>query len=266
MVLAGAVALIATTGAVGQETDVDVIRRTEEVAGKGSWGLAGSFSSAGESWSGIDLWGDPYTAVQTVDHRRLTLSGSMCLVDWIRLGAALTMDEVRTATLLESNALISDRLCSEEATSFSIHTEFIGDSGSRFDPRARLSLGSVRTEQEADRIGMWFGVAGSASYILDPVVLAATLDWSLASEEPHQWLSISISVGLVANSRITLSMETSTSHAVSAIAVPSSTVALRSSIALTADRSVRAELSFAVQPGSDTDAVSIGIGIRGTTP
>ncbi|MBN1858360.1 hypothetical protein JW848_04050, partial [Candidatus Bipolaricaulota bacterium] len=60
--------------------------------------------------------------------------------------------------------------------------------------------------------------------------------------------------------------EASTSHAVSAIAVPSSSVALRTSVDLTADRSLRVEVVAAVHAGGDSEAVSVGIGVHGTTP
>ena len=265
IVLAGVVSLIAASSAAGQEANVGVIRRAEEVAGKGTWSLVGLFSSAGEAWSGVDLWGDPYTAVQTIDRRRLTMAASVCLDEYARFGAALNLEQVQTAILMEANTSSSEERRSDRAVSFSIHAEFIGDSGSQFDPRVRLSLGSSRTQQCGDCLGMWFGIAGSASYILDPMVFAGTLDWSLSNRSPSQWLAVSISVGLVANSRVTIALEASLSHAVAAVAIPTSTITMRTSVSLTADRSRRIEMSVAIHPGSQGQTMAIGFGIRGTT-
>ncbi|MBN1858287.1 hypothetical protein JW848_03675, partial [Candidatus Bipolaricaulota bacterium] len=134
-ILANSILLIGGGAVAEQVPGSGVIRRASEVTGTGSWGLAGSFSGAGESWSGVDLWGDPYVAVQTVDRRRLMLSGSVCLNEHVRIGAALDIEHVRTALLVESGSPANVQRRSGRATSFSIHTEFLGDSGSRFDPR-----------------------------------------------------------------------------------------------------------------------------------
>ncbi len=251
---------------IGQEARVDVIRRVEEVAGKGTWGVAGSFSSAGESWSGFDLWGVPYMAVQTVDSRGVTMAGSVCVDPRVRVGADLSVDRLRTSLRMESGGSVSEQRYSEQGMVFSTFVEFTGDSANLFDPRVRMTLASYGRSQENERSGTMFGIAGSASYILDPVVFAGTLDWGLSSKAPNQRLTASISVGLVANSRITMAVEASRSRAIACIAVPRSTMTMRTSIALEADRSKYLDLSVTLHPGDDARTMTIGVGVRGTAP
>ena len=262
----GVLLVLFAASVIGQEARVGVIRRVDEVAGKGTWGVSGSFSSAGESWSGLDLWGVPSTAVQTVDSRGVTMAGSVCVDPRIRLGATLSVDRLRTSLRTESGGSVSEQRYSEQGTVFSTFVEFTGDSANLFDLRVRMTLASCGRSQENERLGTMFGIAGSASYILDPVVFAGTLDWSLSSKAPNQRLTASMSVGLVANSRITMAVEASRSRAIACIAVPRSTITMRTSVALAADRSRHLDLSATLHPGDDARTMTIGVGIRGTTP
>ena len=262
----GVVCVLLGASVIGEGLPIDVIRRVEEVAGRGAWGVSASFSNVGESWSGMDLWGGPYTAVQTVDCRSVTLAGSVYVDTRVRLGTVLSVDRIRTSLRMESGESVSEQRCSEQATAFSGYAEFTGDSASLFDPRVRVTLGSYGSSQENERPGTAFGIAGSASYILDPAVFAGTLDWGLWSEAPNQRLTVSISVGLVANSRITMAVEASRSRAIACIAVPRSTITIRTSIALAADRSKHLDLSATLHPGDAARTMTIGVGVRGTVP
>lgn len=260
-------AVVLVAGAAsGQDGGSDVIRRVEQTGGRVTWQLAGSFSCGGESWAGVDRWGVAYAAVQTIERRGLTVSGTVCLDEHVRLGAALNVDRIDSCVRIETDDSLSDERSTEQGTSFSIDAAFSGDGGHPFDPRVWLTLASFGTAWEHHTPGMLFGIAGSVSYILDPVVFAGTLDWNLTSEPPNQRLSTTFSVGLVANSRVTMILAATLRRAIGAIAVPSSTIAFLTCVSLASDRSGRIELRISFDPGNTTEAMTIVIGVGGVVP
>ncbi len=95
--------------------------------------------------------------------------------------------------------------------------EYRLDPKSAWDPRISFSFGQP-----------WQGeVEASASLLRDPVVLVGRVSMLTQADAPHNWLSLTLGAGLVANAWIDLSATAGATIPTSGVGVPITTIGLR---------------------------------------
>jgi hypothetical protein len=176
-----------------------------------------AYSPRGEQGIGVDESGSPYQYVRFYAERRVALFATLNLTGNSELG--LEFEETSTC-LKERRLYVSQDLetvFTSWGFSFSSFYEQRMKPTSRLDPRVRVSFGSPAGT----------GIAVSASYILDPVVLAGTLGLRYRMERPCNWLTLDVGAGFVANSHVSLIASGSLGVPLDTAGLPASSVSFQ---------------------------------------
>ena len=221
------------------QTPFQPLQRPAETSGQYTWQLDLSYIPYGVSGFSVDEYGQPYSYTRFSQEWRLGISGTFVLGGGWKMGFSAsdlsTIDkEKRKYADHESdlNSIYHD-------FAYSISSEYRLDSKSAWDPRISISLGSP-----------WEGEIGvSASLLRDPVVLVGRVSMLTRADAPHNWLSLSLGAGFVANAWINLSASASVTVPTRGVGLPTTTVGLRALYSLDSEskKEVGVRVTLSVQ-------------------
>ena len=200
-----------------QAPEFDPLRLAEDTdEAQVSWDVSLAYHPQGSAGAGYDDHGQFYTFVRFSDQWQSSVSMSWLFTPCHKLGTALTQS---TTTLYERRlyeSFESEETSTSRGFSHSSYYEYRIAPGSSLDPRFRLSY----------RSPSWLGLAASVSRILDPVVLTAMVGVVHRHQRPHNWGDLSVSAGLVANSRVTFTVSSGLAVPLQDAGLPTASIGL----------------------------------------
>jgi len=236
----------------------DPLRRAEdEKTAQLSWAIAAAYYPQGMEGAGFNEYGEYFTFVRFSAERQLSLSVSWSFNRCHKLGMSLVE---RATTLRERRWFATDEweaISVVTGLTYSSYYEHRIAPGSEFDPRVRIS-----SHEFPDA----FGLGVSASRILDPVVLAGMLELVHRPERPLNWLNLSLSAGLVANSRVTFATSAGLSVPVHDTGLPSASVALRTRYSLGPGEGLELSLQVSLLIQGQSSWMGVTLSIQGRGP
>ena len=232
--------------------------RLAEDAGEAqiSWDVSLAYHPQGSTGVGYDNLGQFYTFVRFSSKWQSSVSMSWSFSPCHKLGTTLTQS---ITTVYERRWYVAgewDGSSSTEAFTYSSYYEYRMSPDSQLDPRIRLSHQYPHA----------FGVAASASCILDPVVLAGMIGIAYRRERPHQWVDVSLNAGLVANSRVTFTASGGLTVPVNDAGLPSASAGFCARYALEPGGSLELALRTSLHVQGESTWAGITISIRGRDP
>ena len=221
-----------------------------------SWDVSLAHHPQGSTGVGYDNLGQFYTFMRFSDQWQSSVSISWLFAGCHKLGTALTQS---TTTLYERRlygSFESEETSTSRGFSHSSYYEYRIAPGSSLDPRFRLSY----------RSPSWLGLAASASRVLDPVVLTAMVGVVHKHQRPFNWGELSVSAGLVANSRVTFTASSGLAVPLQDAGLPTASIGLcaRYSLGTAGDLHLTVQTTLHVQGQSAWIAPSLSI--RGRRP
>ncbi len=199
------------------QTPFQPLQRPAETSGQYTWQLYLSYTPTGASGFGVDEYGQPYSYTRFSQDWQLGVSGTFVL----GAGWKMEFSASDSSTIDKETREYADHTTDLNSTrhdfSYSISSEYRMDPKSAWDPRISISLGSP-----------WEGEIGvSVSLLRDPVVLVGQVSILTQAEEPHNWLSLALGAGFVANAWINLSASASVTIPTRGVGLPTTTIDLR---------------------------------------
>ena len=232
----------------------DPLRRADdEETAQLSWAIAAAYYPQGMEGAGFDESGEYFTFVRFSGERRLSLSASWSFNRCHKLGMSLVE---RTTTLRERRWFATDEweaISVVTGLAYSSYYEYRIAPGSEFDPRVRVSCEFPEA----------LGLAASASCILDPVVLAGMLKLVHRPDRPVNWLNLSLSAGLVANSRVSFATSAGLSVPVHDTGLPSASLTLRTRYSLDPGEGLELSLQVSLLMQGQSSWMGITLSIQG---
>jgi len=237
-----------------QTEPFDVLRLAEDTSeAQISLDLSLSFHPQGSTGAGYDDLGNLYTFVRFSDQWQSSISVSWSFRPCHRLGAALTRS---TTTLYERRlyeSTESHETSASSSLSYSSYYEYRVDPGSPLDPRLRLSY----------RSPSWFGLAISINRLLDPVVLTSMVGLVHQHQRPLNWAELSLSAGLVANSRVTYTVSSGLSTPVQDAGLPSASIGLSTRYSIDPNGSLQLSVQTTLHIQGQSSWIAPSVSIRG---
>ena len=235
----------------------DPLRRADdEETAQLSWVIAAAYYPQGMEGAGFDEDGEYFTFVRFSGERRLSLSASWSFNRCHKLGMSLVE---RTTTLRERRWFAAgewEAISVVTGLAYSSYYEHRIAPDSVLDPRVRVSYEFPEA----------FGLAASVSCILDPVVLAGTLELVHRPERPLNWLNLSLSAGLVANSRVTFATSAGLSVPVHDTGLPSASVTLRTRYSLDPGEGLELSLQVSLLMQGQSSWMGVTLSVQGRGP
>jgi hypothetical protein len=242
---------------MGLAHSFDPLRRAEdEETAQLSWAIAAAYYPQGVEGAGLDEYGEYFTFVRFSGERRLSLSASWSFTRCHKLGMSLVE---RTTTLRERRWFATgewEAISVVTGVAYSSYYEYRIAPDSVLDPRVRISC----------KFPEAFGLAASASCILDPVVLAGMLELVHKPDHPLNWLNLSLSAGLVANSRVTFATSAGLSVPVHDTGLPSASVALRTCYSIDPGEGLELSLQVSLLMQGQSSWMGVTLSIQGRGP
>jgi len=243
--------------ALGQAAPFDPLRRAEdEGEAQLSWVISLAYHPQGSSGAGYDDLGEFYTFVRFSEQWQSSASMSWSFSPCHKLGTALTQS---TTTLFERRQYASsesDETSTSRGFSYSSYYEYRIAPGSPLDPRFRLSY----------RSPSWFGIAASVSRVLDPVVLTAMVGLVHKHQRPLSWADLSLSAGLVANSRVTFTVSSGMTVPVQDAGLPSASIGLCARYSLEPSGGLQLSVQTTLHMQGQSSWIAPAVSIRGQHP
>jgi len=221
-----------------------------------SWDVSLAYHPQGSTGIGHDALGHFYTFVRFSGTWQSSVSMSWSLSPCHKLGTALTQSTTALyeRRLYESSE--SEVTSTSRDFSYSNYYEYRIAPGSSLDPRLRLSY----------RSPSWFGLAASVSRILDPVVLAAMVGFVHKHQRPLDWVDLSLSAGLAANSRVTFTASSGIAVPVQDAGLPSASVGLCARYSRDSSGGLQLSVQATLHMQGQSSWVAPSVSIRGRHP
>lgn len=150
----------------------------------------------------------------------------------------------------------SEETSTTSTNSYSSYYEHRIAPGSALDPRLRFSY----------RFPSELGFAVSVSRIADPVVLAAMAGLVTQHERPHNWADVSLSAGLVANSKMTLTASGGLTVPIEDAGLPSASVGLGARYSRGSGQGLHLSVQVALHIQGQSSWIAPSVSIRGRHP
>jgi len=251
------VGLLCPATGIAQAPAFDPIRLAEDAdEAQVSWDVALAYHPQGSTGLGCDELGRYFTFVRFSSHWQSNVSASWSFQPCHKLGMTLgqsttTLHERRLYELTES-----EETSTTKGFSYSSYYERRIAPGSPLDPRLRLSY----------RAPSGFGLAASASRVVDPVVLAGMVGLVHQHERPFNWVDVSLSAGLVANSRVSLTASGVLAVPVRDAGLPSASMGLCARYSLAASGGLQLSVQTTLHMRGQSSWIASSLSIRGRHP
>jgi hypothetical protein len=199
------------------QTSFQPLQRVEETSGQYTWQLDLGYTPTGESGFGVDEFGQPYSYIRFSQGWRLGISGTFVLGAGWKMGFSVADLRTIDKETRKYSDHDSDLNSVHHDFAYSMSYEYRIDPKSTWDPRISFSFGHP-----------WQGEVGAtASLLRDPVVLVGRVSMLTQADEPHNWLSLTLGAGFVANAWIDLSASVGATIPTSGVGIPITTIGLR---------------------------------------
>ena len=221
------------------QTSFQPLQRPAETSGQYTWQLDLSYTPAGETGLGVDKFGQPYSYTRFSQERGLSLSGTFVVGGGWKMGLDFTDFSTVVEELREYSNHKADLNFTHRSFAYSIFSEYQLNPKSAWDPRVSISFGSP-----------WLAKIGaSASLLRDPAVLVVRVSMLTQAEEPHNWLSLELGAGFVANAWIDLSTSASMTIPTRGVGLPTTTIGVRALYSLDSEskKEVGGRITLSVQ-------------------
>ena len=199
------------------QTSFQPLQRPTESGGQYTWEMNLAYTPSGQEGFAVDEFGQPYSYTRFSQHWQFSISGTVSLSsDWKIgfSGANSTTERKETRKYFDHE---TDLKSTQHDFAYSMSSEYRIDPKNAWDPRISLSFGHP-----------WQGSVGvSASLLRDPVVLVGRVKMLTQADEPHNWLSLALGTGFVANARTNLSTSANITIPTRGVGLPTSTIGIR---------------------------------------
>lgn len=235
----------------------DSLLREDDVLDPGlTWELAGGFFPHGSEGVALDEQGDYYQFIRFTGERQLSFSAIWRSERGIRIGMAMKDSLVEIREL----RAYADRECEVQSSVsqiiFASYCEFRVAPRNLLDPRVRI----------AGTAGRGIELAASVSHVFDPTALACMVGVEGTVDYPHTWLNVTLSAGLVANSRVSLSVVGQWSVPLEGAGLPTSVLSLHSRYSLDYEAHRTLQFRLALSTLGPTTWLGFGCSIRMSSP
>ncbi len=192
------------------QVPIDPLVRPEEPPGHYTWRIGFGYTPYVISGLEVDDLGIPYEYLRLAHEFRLVLGGDVKLLSDVKAGVEVaSVNSVIEEKRFYPHEII-DLSYTREKLAYAAYWEWRLDSESPWDPRVSLSFGDPWHTK----------LAVSASFIRDPVVLAAEAGFQSREEEPKRWFSLGLGCGFVANPWIRFAFAASLAVPISGVGFP----------------------------------------------
>ena len=174
------------------ETPIDPVRLVGSTDGRLLWQAALGYSASGLEGFGIDESGSAYAYVLLTQNWTLSASAAIDLSSTMGVGASLTLQREDTAERRQYANQETNTSSSGRSMACRVWQQFRLDAANEFDPRLTIAAGYPASG----------GFLISGSLLRDPVILTAQVGLQGSQTLPAVWLTLSLGVGFIANSRI----------------------------------------------------------------
>ena len=214
--------------------------------------LNASYSPQGRSGSAIDMSGEIYNYTALIEETSLGVTGIAGLSMSSRVGFLLTSSSWKLSEerLYATGPQVTSSSGSHLSSCVFFEQRLLPNHP--LDPRIRVSFTNPGLS----------GISISASYILDPVVLAGKVDFLGSARSPTNWISVTWSVGFAANARLSLVAIGYLGVPINGLDVPSTSIGLRARIAQDHQRQREMDVEFAWVMIGETPHVMIELCLR----
>ena len=239
---------------IAQAPTFDPLRRMEDQEeAQVSWDASLAYYPRGSTGVGCDESGQYFTFVRFSGQCQSDISLSWTFNRCHKLGMTLSQ---ATTTIFERRWYAAgewEQSSSTRTFTYSGYYEYRIDPDSQFDPRIRLSSQYPHA----------LGLAASASCVLDPVVLAGMIGIVHKHDRPHRWIDASLSAGLVANSRVTLTASGGLIAPVNDAGLPSASAGFCARYALVPNGELELAVRTSLHVQGESTWTGITVSIRG---
>jgi len=225
------------------------LRRVDDVVdARFTWEVAGAYYPQGTEGVGMDQQGEYFTFTQFTGETQLSASATW---RFSRIASLSVTVKERVANVRELRTYATGELetvASYSDVSFASSVEYRVAPDDALDPRIRITHSPPAST----------AVSVLLSYVFDPVVLGCLAGIEGTAEYPPTWLTVSLSAGLVANSRVDVSVTGQWRIPLEGAGLPTSAIGLHSRYSF--DNHSRRTLHFRVTLSTSGQTTWVGFG------
>lgn len=221
------------------QTPFQPLQRPSESGGQYTWQMNLGYTPSGQEGFGVDEFGQPYSYTRFSQDWQFGISGTLSLNSEWKMGFSGANSTTQHREARKYFNRETDLKSTQHDFMYSISSEYRIDPKSAWDPRLSLSFGHP-----------WQANVGvSVSLLRDPVVLVGQVNMLTQADEPHNWFSLALGAGFVANASINLSTSLSVTIPTSGVGLPTTTIGMRALYSLDSGskREVGVRVTLSVQ-------------------